>query len=512
MSVVVNQPYSTAGSGGRKLAYLSNGWIVAVTKTNDYFYFYVDRNDGNGFVQLCWIYHSSINNNDIAIASFGNKVYAYSGWGTSNTLFWSIDVVTQSNVDIYNSRVVVDSSQSAIGNVTLAIDPLNGHLHAAHSSKNTTRPNSFNIRYAKSEDNGATWTVEQVTTHNISGRNSNNPTIVISNSMPTIIFDDLSGSTYYIWSNSRTENGWSNYSFGRGVNVYSSDTTPQTSPSAVVKDGVIYLTWISGTTIIRYRRSFDGGVTWDSDKNLINISGLKSHSFTISKDDILHVLYSNSSGISRISSSITDNFSNSSRVEVISGGDNPSTLFDPTFTGEFGDTPLSIYQTSTSVEIVGAYITNQAPTLTLKDSVNQPITQNQTIKHTNITPFLFKILTNDADVSDNLQYSIFLRNSEYQTWTNISKGVETSISIPFANLLIGNNTIQVKVRDNKGAETSITFVVGNINPQSYCQKHVYELIVALGYAPTGNSSLRALKYPEYNKSTLSLAELVNFLQ
>lgn len=155
---------------------------------------------------------------------------------------------------------------------------------------------------------------------------------------------------------------------------------------------------------------------------------------------------------------------------------------------------------------------NQAPTIIIKNSFDQQIVQNQVIKHSNKTPVSFKILANDSDLNDTLQYSIWLRNSEYKTWAEIGKSVEINVSIPFENILVGNNTIQVKVRDNNGAETSITFVVANINPQSYSQKHVYELIMALGFAATGNNSLRALKYPEYNKSTLSLAELVNFLQ
>lgn len=157
-------------------------------------------------------------------------------------------------------------------------------------------------------------------------------------------------------------------------------------------------------------------------------------------------------------------------------------------------------------------VANNSPILAIFDIHNKSITQNQIIKHSNQTLFLIKILADDSDTNDTLQYSIWLRNSEYATWTSIGKDIETIVSIPFDNLLIGNNTIQVKVRDSNGAETSITFVVANINPQSYSQQHVYELIIAIGYAPTGNSSLMELKYPEYNKATLSLAELVNFLQ
>lgn len=155
---------------------------------------------------------------------------------------------------------------------------------------------------------------------------------------------------------------------------------------------------------------------------------------------------------------------------------------------------------------------NAIPTLAIKTMDDYPITQNQIIRHREKTHFLFKISVNDSDVNDTLEYSILLRNTEYQLWTNISNGVETEINIPFDSLLLGNNTLQIKVRDNESAETSIIFVVANINPQSYSQQHVYELIAALGYAPTGSGSLQALKYPEYNKSTVSLAELVNFLQ
>lgn len=522
--IVINQQYSTEGSG-RKLVRLSNGWLVAGVKTHEYFYFYVSKDNGKTFQPLTYMYHQYLDDNDLALASYGTTVYVLRGYGSSYVRCNKFDALTVSNINIHeNNYSTIQSGFTSVGNVSLAINPSNGHLHAAWSAKSSSFPNSFNIFYAKSEDGGVTWIEhEMITEYNTTATQFKQSSIVLkSDGYPAIIFRQENSSYNEIYINYKTVySNWLTSNSNKGIRIYSGSSYGIDCPSPVVDiEGIIHLSWSakdqsspSGYNIY-YSKSIDNGETWSTPQKLtnhVNNTYINTSSISVDKTSRIVIVYGNYPFSSPVLSNVAGVWDSSLEMNDLQY--NPSVLYDPYFIGEFGELPSAIANNKAKgVMFGGSYITNQAPILTLRDSQNQTINQNQAIKHSNKAPFLFKILANDSDTNDTLQYSIWLRDSEYQTWTSIGKGVDTSITIPFASLLMGNNGIQVKVKDSNGAETTITFVVTNINPESYSQKHVYDLIVALGYSPTGYSSLRAIRYPEYNKTTLSLAELVNFLQ
>lgn len=495
MSVVVAQPYSIEGNGGRKLVRLSNGWLVATAydTVNTCLMAYVSKDNGdtwnNAFLLPSILNHAQ----KWSIVPMGNNLGVLYSYATS--MYIRFRVYSENGTMITNSQLSNTEGDNT-GGVSIFIDPVNGHLHAAWTSKNATYPNSFNIRYSKSEDGGATFSSpEQVTMQNTLGRDAKNPSIIVdANGIPNVIFEAIGFRSTSANSNFRAiiqvkrdlslpgsnliGSGWS------ATNVYldPSWTTvaySQSSPSAVVdKDGVLVNVWhgrdSTHTTVdyIRFSKSIDGGVNWVAMQKLV--TG-KNASFSTDKNNKYIISYEDGGVIKQITS--TNKGDSWSSPVNIGTGTNPNSLYDNTFIVQFGAIQPTVYQTSTSVEYIGTYTANTAPTLTLKDSLNQPITQNQSIKHTNKTPFLFKILAQDSDVGDTLQYQIMLRNVEYKTWTSITSGVETEISIPYADMLTGNNNIEVKVRDSQLAETSSLFVLRNLTPESYSQKHVYDLIV-----------------------------------
>lgn len=376
MSTVVAQPYSTAGNGGRKLVRLSNGTLIAILKepTNYNMRIYKSTDEGanwSPFGKGAW---STLNGNgDYALVATGNTFVVISTYATSMIRFEKFDGITEKELFVPGT---IDSNQSAVGNVSLAIDPTNGHLHAAWASKNATYPNSFNIRYAKSTDGGATWSaVTQMTNHNTATINRVSPCIVVVNSVPVILNTYQNNSFYEIHARLPSNN----------YVVYAGTTYVQSNPTAVVdKDGVIHVSWgganASSPSIsyIRYSKSTDGGVSWSTvETPNPSVSGTLS-SITVDRNNQLLIF----GGFSATTAYLSKRGQNASwtNQQVSDVGNNLSTLYDPTFTGQHGDIPPTIYQTSTSVQYIGTYTINNAPTIAITSPTNnQTLYENDTI-------------------------------------------------------------------------------------------------------------------------------------
>lgn len=512
MSVVVNQPYLTSGNGGRKLVNISNGWLVGVLKTSDYYYLYVDKKDGNGFSQLCYLYNSSIDNNDISIVGHGNKVILLGGVYLNYIRAWIVDVPKQANVDIYSNWIAVDTAQQAIGNVSLAIDPSNGHLHATWASKNSTRTNSFNIRYSKSTDGGVTWSspIEETKWNNASV-NFTNPSIVFDGKYKHILCElAYNDGTKRIVDISDNPNVVSDISFVNvsAKTIYNGGSYAQSSPSAVVdKDGVIHVAWhgLDSTSPsfheIRYAKSMDGGTTWSTMSRLTNEGKNQVYpSITTDKTGKLNMVwqgYNASSVVDLRNMTFSNNtWSGIKTLATNTSTSNPSTLYDGAFTGQFGDAPPTIYQNKgASVEYIGTYTTNNAPTVTLNTTDNTIINPNDTFEIPRETSYQFKLVVNDTDVGNVLSYQIKVGGVITIDFTTIENGVEQTIDVDKSSLISGMNSVDVVAKDDQGGETTVRFNL-TVNDN----------------IPIDSSCLANMRFNGYNLSTLSLAELVNHLE
>lgn len=126
-ATVVDQAYDTSGNGGRKLVRLDNGWLVAVTKTqstNGAIDVFINKLDGRGFLKYARTNMAELS--DVAIQSKGMLIYIL----TSNTngvyiksCVVDATTLTSDSITLLNVNfITVDSGQSALGNVSLAIN------------------------------------------------------------------------------------------------------------------------------------------------------------------------------------------------------------------------------------------------------------------------------------------------------------------------------------------------------------------------------------------------------
>ena len=295
---VVASAYLTAGNGGRKIVVLSNDWIVAVAYDGGTNYFKIYKSTDNG---ATFAFVKNITNvtgaGTWAIASYGNVLYALMADGSGTGIYFrSTDMITE----VQSSVITVDTQTSIGAGCSLSIDST-GNLHAAWCSKNATRPNSFNIRYSKSTDAGATWAAATlITTGNTSGVDWTTPSLVIASDKPLIISTLKNGSNYSIvcdrWNGSawQTQNG-----------VYDALTRVQENPSAVVDGaGVVHVAWdgYDGTdtsvTNIRYNKSSDIGATWGTASKLTtgNSLGQLSPSITYDASNNIYVVWQGQTG------------------------------------------------------------------------------------------------------------------------------------------------------------------------------------------------------------------------
>ncbi len=260
---------------------LSNGWIVApaADETNKAIIIMVSKDGGSSWSTLCTISNGTVNSSDalsfgggLSCTSSSNNIYILcwrmSSSGSKGTIcYWTINAATQTNTNVYSTKVDIEEQNTIGSGCHIAIDSSSA-LHAVWSSKNAPYSNSFNIRYSKSTDNGFIWaTVSQKTTENDSGRYFSNPNIVFKSNGEPIVIGLFFNTPYYsivnIDGNLIDRN--------TVKTVYSGGAYSQSSPNAVVtNDGVIHVVWHGLDTTdasaqnVRYSKSYDGGSTWSA--------------------------------------------------------------------------------------------------------------------------------------------------------------------------------------------------------------------------------------------------------
>jgi hypothetical protein len=358
--IVVNQAYDTSGNGGRKITRLSNDWIVTATKdtTNKAVYLHVD--DGVSFRQL-WSVTGLSGIVDISIVSKGTIVYLLMNQGTTPQ-FVVIDALTGNNLSGY---INVDTGQTNTGNVSLAINEAGTELHAAWASKNSTYPNSFNIRYAKgtiNADGSVTWgAVEQLTTNNTSGYDYQTPCIIVrGDNNPTIFYIHKASSSYKLYG--LRYNGTSWESPGGITPIYDGGSYAQSSPSAIfvpseingLPNGLLGNVWhgtdsaSGGVNYIRFSKSTDLGANWSTPQKLIPGT---NPTLTANRNGKLFITYEDNGVTKRIES--TDNGDTWSAPITVGNGTNPSSLFDLSLNMS---EPLTIRKGASSVLFSGAWV------------------------------------------------------------------------------------------------------------------------------------------------------------
>lgn len=165
-ATVVAQPYATRASARPQV--LDNGWVVTANYLNNAYYLQVDKNDGNGFVPLCFVVDTTNLKEFFTMASKGNTLY-FIGAYVTHAYYWIIDVPTQMNVNIFsNFKMIYPERHSVYGDVDVIRD--GDTLHFAETVMTPQYSSSRNIRYAKAvinSDTSLTWgPIEQASTVN----------------------------------------------------------------------------------------------------------------------------------------------------------------------------------------------------------------------------------------------------------------------------------------------------------------------------------------------------------
>lgn len=294
---VVAQAYDTSGNGGRKLVRLSNGTQVLVVKngtTDARIYKSTDNWTTPG--QL--IHTISLNTMDISLSTDGKLIFILLTNATANQV--GTRVIDENGTVI--SSPTIDTSLTAVGNCSLIINEAGTELHAAWASKNSTYPNSFNIRYVKgtiNADGSVTWgSVEQVSLTNTTGVNVTSPSIVVNDGIPYIFSNfthDLNQIAIIELTKKFTTKEYVDAGTGWGSKaVYYAGTYAQSSPSAIfipksingLANGRIWVAWHGSDSTdtksnIRISYSDDGGVTWSTMQKLTSVNAYDSKNVSI---------------------------------------------------------------------------------------------------------------------------------------------------------------------------------------------------------------------------------------
>lgn len=385
-TVATGTGLSTAGNGGRKLVRLSNGWLVSIYYESSSLKLYLIKSlDGGAtWAQLCQI--DSGGNYalaNFAIASNGTKVFIISTMSQSFVASWSIDATTQTNTNIYSTNRLSVDTQTALGAISLAINDAGTELHAAWSSKNSTYPNSFNIRYAKgtiATDGSVTWgAVEQVTKYNTTGYYVQNPILLMYSNAPVIVSEAKDSTNYLLVlkqsglpSAPSSTISWTwKYLFDGGSYVQA-NPTGQFIPQSIngLANGRLWVAWHgkdatdSAKFNIRTSYSDDGGVTWATPTKQTTGNTYDQMNASLTADSQGKVLLTWDAQNATTTQTALKVFNGTWGATTTLTGDgytNVSTLLDSTFKLAMTTPPL-IRQSASGVYFSGNYFTGASVT------------------------------------------------------------------------------------------------------------------------------------------------------
>jgi hypothetical protein len=463
---------------------LSNGWLVALTfESSGWYRLYGSKDNG-----VTWSFITDGSNSYFksggSIVSNGTKVtvlipYAdatnfkvHTATLDATTLTWG----TASQLYTGTWNWVESINQTAIGTTSLTIDT-NGKLWAAWASKNSTYPNSFNIRVSSSTD-GATWaTPTQLSTVNSSGLDLKNPCIVIkSDGNPLIVYDYTSASKA-IGGYNYNGTSWSQIG-GNYIGIYNGGSYSQSNPSAVVdSSGVIHAAWHgtdstdTTTNNIRYSKSTDSGATWSSMTKLTSGNSYNQYypSITTDKSNKIYVVWHGyDAGVTTSYVNIRKITSNDGvtwgSVTTLTSNTTASTTFPSTLANytDFTD-PLVIYQDNQAgkVQFRGVWSETVATTISSEESsVILPVLSNQQYSFS-MAYNTMTVLIQELDANGAVLTTINSGNAigSQITWTTGTNAVK--IKIIYRVTATGTYSVRNPML-NLG--TPLSFVVRNDSP------------------------------------------------
>ncbi|WP_393965830.1 hypothetical protein [Exiguobacterium sp. S22-S28] len=366
-------------------------------------------------------------------------------------------------------------TQSALGAISLAINDAGTELHAAWSSKNSTYPNSFNIRYAKgtiAADGSVTWgAVEQSTTFNNSSLNSSNPSVTLDkNGVPCIIHqvvnDNSTARSIDILKNANFSNfpvsggNWrvnTIYYIGSAHNQFSpaSFFVPQSING--LANGRLWVAWhgkdATDSAKFNIRTSFsdDGGVTWATPTKQTTGNLYDQTNASLTADAQGKVLLTWDAQNATTTQTALKVFSSGTWGATTTltgdGYTNATTLFDNTFKLSM-TTPLLIRQSTSGVYFSGNYFTGAS--ITPASGALGDKTASSVLSYT-VTPESGSTITSIVEK---------VNGATVNTYSNPAS-LSRTFTIPAANWdalkYYNTHTISVTVTDSNGMANTQTY-------------------------------------------------------
>ena len=401
---------------------LSNGWLVgAIYDGSSAVKLYKSVDNGKSWTLINANAFNTTALNSWTLVTNGKCVYLVGSFGNASTSIKVFDN-TGAQLGVFS----LDISQTAIGQVCAAITLDGTKLWWAASTKNSTYPNSFNIRAGSIPINadgtlGTPSAITQVTTQSTSVQDNVTPFILFKADGTPILFYLFTG------SNSVYSRVWNGSSWNAVNIIYSGTPTySQSNPiGCTTPNGKLHSAW-HGTDAadtvnpyIRYSNSSDG-TTWLATPRKL-VKG-QNASITSDKNGRLIITYEDGGYIKRIES--TNEFVSYSGPVVVGAGTVPASFYDPTFQTDF-TVPPTFYQATGAVKYYGVLNLNKKPVVTLTTPDNQTLTENATLSVAG------SALDQDAGNAVTVKYSI-----NGGTIRNIASGVsDGSTPISFARTL-----------------------------------------------------------------------------
>lgn len=453
-AIVVAKAYDTSGNGGRKLVKLNSGKSIVVVKdASSTRYLSYTSQDG-----ATWSVGTSLpvsSTTDIALCTNGEYSYTIYTSGSNSITF---NILNSSGIGVSGATFALDSGQTALGNVSLAINEAKTELHAAWASKNSAYPNSFNIRYAKGTINAngtVTWgAVEQITNSNVSGYNYSDLTIAIIDKKPSIICEYYNGTSYYLINhstvftdrdfNTNAPSNWGNKIIIGPVGYAQSSTSTMYVPQSIngLANGLIPIAWMgkdedsNDEYYIRFSKSIDDGITWSTPSKLY----LGSYpSITASKNGKLFITYVEDGATKYIESA--DNGDSWSTPTRIGTGTYPSSLIDFNINISV---PLTIRRTVNEVFFSGSWST---------ETISPPVGERgQILNRQNILTYNITSESTLGTVTEKINGVVVgtkTLTSGQNTTVNITQAQWDAIPYgKYRNNSAGRNTIEIVTSNN----------------------------------------------------------------
>ena len=217
-----------------------------------------------------------------SISAIGSAVHV--AWGDNRDGNWEIYYKRSTNSGVNwetDTRLTNDTSASYWSSIAVSSSIVNVVWR-------DERDGNTEVYYKRSTDGGASWEADTRLTNN--SANSYTPSVSVSSSIVHVVWwDDRNGNDEIYYKRS-TDGG---ASWGQDTRLTYALTGSE-YPNISVSDSILHVVWRDerdGNGEIYYKRSTDGGVSWETDTRLTNNSGTSDYPSVSVSGQVVHVVW-----------------------------------------------------------------------------------------------------------------------------------------------------------------------------------------------------------------------------